>query len=57
MEELKGAVEDFSIEMNRELVRKVCASTRGKFEMVKSVKGSYFEHKMNQLKKALNLNV
>ena len=51
MEELKGVVEDFSMEMNRELVRKVCASTRDRFETVKSVKGPYFEHKRNQLKK------
>ena len=57
MEELKGVVEDFSIEMNRELVRKVCASTRDRFEMVKFVKGSYFEHKKKQLKKNLNLNI
>ena len=45
------------MEMNRELVRKVCASTRDRFEMVKSVKGSYFEHKKNQLKKDLNLDI
>ena len=49
MEALKELVGDFAENMDRELVRKVCGSTRDRFEMVKSVGGSYFEHKRAQL--------
>ena len=42
IDDLKEVVGDFSVNMDRELDRKVCASTRDRFQMVKLVGGSYF---------------
>ena len=57
LEDLKELVGDFAENVERRLIRKVFGSTRDRFEMVKSVGGSYFEHKRAQLKKELELDI
>ena len=46
---------DFSVEMDRELVRKVCRSFCKSDQLYVMVRGVYFEHLKSQAKKMLNL--
>ena len=50
IEDLKHIVEDFLECIDPEMVKRACASTRQRFEMLRMENGGRFEHKKNALK-------
>ena len=50
IEDLKHIVEDFLQCIDPEMVKRACASTRQRFEMLRMENGGRFEHKKNALK-------
>ena len=44
MEDLKRVVEEFAESMDSNLIKKVCASTRSRFEKMRDVQGGHSEH-------------
>ena len=48
-------LEDFSVEMERKLVRRVCRGFYNRDQLCVKVRGGYFENPKSQAKKMLNL--